>query len=427
MPDPSTLPQRQTIRTIVAGTIGNSLEWYDFGLFAYFAGVIGDQFFPSESRFASLLGAFGIFAIGFLMRPVGGMLFGHIGDRLGRKRALEVSVLMMAIPTTCLGLLPNYHAIGIWAPLLLTLIRILQGLSVGGEFIGSIAFLGEIAAPGRRGLVSSWSMFSGTAGTMLGSGAAALVMQLPPDDVQAWGWRIPFLAGIFAGIFGLWIRLGLPESPCFAAAQRAGDVADLPVVETLRRDRRAIVFAVGLALMNSVGFYLPFVWLPTYLMEINQPPLASALAANTLAMVVQAVGVPLAGMASDRVGRRPILLAGTIGYALLAYPLFLLAAQGTFAAALTALVGFTIVQVLATAPSAAAMVELFPTRTRTSGMAIGYNGTLAVLGGTTPAVATWLIEATGRDYAPALYLAACAAAATVIIFFMRETVQSKLA
>ncbi len=329
-------PQSSLFRTVVAGAIGNVLEWYDFGLFGFFASVIARQFLPAEDRLASLTGTFGVYATGFLMRPVGGLVFGYVGDRVGRKRALELSVLLMAGATTVMGFLPTHATIGIAAPILLTLVRLLQGLSVGGEYIGSMSFLAEHAPPGRRAFIGSWSSASTVLGTLLGSGTAALLIGILTDEqVSSWGWRLPFQCGFLIGVVGLWLRLGVEESPVFVALQKSGAVVGNPIVEALRHDRRGIATTIGLAAISSVGFYLPFVWLPTWLSRIKEPPLSEsqALWANTFALLALLILTPFTAILSDRVGRKPMYLAAVLGYAVLSYPLFRMMAAGGYPAA----------------------------------------------------------------------------------------------
>lgn len=407
----SSAPPVSLTRTAFAGAVGNVLEWYDFGLFGFFAPIISRQFLPAEDSLVPLLETYGVFASGFLARPLGGVLFGYIGDRLGRKGALQWSVLLMAATTTLMGLLPTHAVLGLAAPLLLTLLRLLQGLSVGGEYIGSMSFLSEHAPPARRGFLGSWSSFSVVLGSLLGSGVAALCTGLLPEpQLAAWGWRMPFLGGILIGLVGLWMRRGIEESPGFLKLQKDGKLAANPLAEALRNDWGAILTTLGLTGLSSVGFYLPFVWLPTWLAQINQPPLpeSQALTANTIALVALLLLTPLTALVSDRVGRKPMYLASALGYALLSYPMFRLMADGSFASAVLGGLVFAACNGLYSGSMAAMLVELFPTRTRYSGVAIGYNVGQAVLGGTAPLIATGLIDWTGNALAPTFYLIVCA-------------------
>jgi MHS family proline/betaine transporter-like MFS transporter len=411
------------VRTVTAGAIGNALEWYDFGLFGYFAPIISSQFFPSADPRAALLNTFGVFAAGFLMRPLGAILFGHLGDRMGRKWALGLSVLLMAVPTALVGLLPTYHQIGLAAPLLLLLVRLLQGLSVGGEYVGSMSYLAESAQPGRRGFDSSWCNVSGGVGGLVGSGLATVITRvLSPEQVADWGWRLPFLVSIPGGVASWWLRQSIAESPCFTEVSQAGKVARLPLRESLQSDRAAFLTIAGLSLLASIGWYLPWVWLVTWLDDINQPaiPQWEALASSTLASAVLIVLTPMAGALSDRLGRKPVILAGSVGYLVLSYPLFLLMSHGTFAAALSGQLVSAVLTALYGGAALAAFVELFPTRTRYSGLALSYNLAVAICGGTTPLVATWLVNATGSTLAPAFYLMAAALGTTLAACAMTE-------
>jgi MHS family proline/betaine transporter-like MFS transporter len=406
---------------VVAGAIGNVLEWFDFGLFGFFAPVIARQFLPAEDKLASLLGTFGVFATGFLMRPLGGLIFGYIGDRLGRKLALEVSVLVMALSTMLMGMLPVYATVGLAAPLLLTAIRLLQGLSVGGEYIGSMSFLTEHAPANRRAFVGSWSSFTVVLGSLLGSGAAALCTGLLSESqLTTWGWRLPFLGSVVLGALGFWLRLGVNESPSFLTTQKAGKLAINPIAEVLRNDRRAILITLGLSVFMAVSFYLPFVWLPTWLAQINQPQLSEshALAANTTALLALLVLTPVAAVVSDRIGRKPMFLGAALGYAFLSYPLFLLMVPGTLSRAILGGLIFAVSNSLYSGCMAATMVEMFPTRTRYSGVAIGYNVGQTLFGGTAPLLATALIGLFGNHLAPAFYLSFSAVVGVVACMFI---------
>jgi MFS transporter, MHS family, proline/betaine transporter len=385
--------------------------------------VISQLFFPSHDELASLVGTYGVYATGFLMRPLGGVVFGYIGDRMGRKRALELSVLLMAVPTTLMALLPTYAQAGVGAALLLTLFRLLQGLSVGGEYIGSMSFLSEHAPPGRRAFLGSFSSSSVILGSLLGSGVAALLTGLLTEaELLAWGWRLPFLGGIVIGLVGLWLRSGVDESPSFLEAREKGGLADNPIKSAMRQNLGPIAVTLGLTGISAVGFYLPFVWLPTWLARINQPPLdqSKALTASTIALVALLILTPLTALLADRVGKKPMFLASAIGYAVLTYPLFLLLRTGTYSAAVLAGLVFAACNSLYSGCMAATMVELFPTRTRYSGVAIGYNTGQAILGGTAPLIATGLIELSGNKLLPAVYLIICSVMAGIASLFITE-------
>jgi MHS family proline/betaine transporter-like MFS transporter len=391
-------------RGIVAGVVGNMLEWYDFALFGFFAPQIGAHFFPAGDSTASLLAAFGTFAAGFLMRPVGGALFGWVGDRFGRKQALVGSVLAMAFPSFFIGLLPDAAQIGVAAPVLLVLLRMLQGVAVGGEYMASAVFLVEGAEPGRRGWMGSWGPFGASAGTLLGSAAGAIVnAAMSPEAVYAYGWRIPFLIGLLVGLGGLVIRRHYVER----VPQQAP--AKSPLGEAFGTYWRTMVHLIALGAAISVGFYTTFVYSATWLEQVVRVPARTALEINTVAMALLLVVIPCAGVASDRVGRRPVLAWAAGGLAVLAYPLMALMARGTPTAIFGGQVGLALMVGANGAVLPAAMAELAPWRVRCTVLSVGYNVALALLGGTTPMVAAWLVSRTQVSLAPALYLAGAAA------------------
>jgi MHS family proline/betaine transporter-like MFS transporter len=284
-------------RGIIAGVVGNMLEWYDFALFGFFAQQIGAHFFPAGDPTASLLAAFGTFAAGFLMRPVGGALFGWVGDRFGRKQALIWSVLAMAFPSFLIGILPSTATIGLAAPILLLVFRLLQGLAVGGEYMASAVFLVEGANPGRRGWMGSWGPIGATAGVLLGSAAGAMVnATMSPDAVMAYGWRIPFIVGLGVGLGGLAIRRHYIERVPHQAPAKS------PLGEAFAAHWRTMLHLVTLVAGISVGFYTTFVYAATWLEQVANVPASTALEINTLAMAVSLIVLPLSGLASDRLG-----------------------------------------------------------------------------------------------------------------------------
>jgi MHS family proline/betaine transporter-like MFS transporter len=393
-------------RGVIAGVVGNILEWYDFALFGFFAREIGAHFFPADNPTASLLAAFGTFAAGFLMRPVGGALFGWVGDRFGRKQALIWSVLAMAFPSFFIGLLPGTKAIGLAAPVLLLLFRLMQGLAVGGEYMASAVFLVEGSQPGCRGWMGSWGPLGASAGTLLGSMAGALVNGvLPPEAVMQYGWRLPFLAGLAVGLGGLAIRTHYVERVPHQAPAKS------PLREAFRDHWRTMVHLVALIAGISVGFYTIFVYSVTWLEQQVGVPARTALAINTLAMASHLFVLPAAGWASDRWGRRPVLMAGSGAFALLAYPLMSLMARGETGGVIVGWVGLSLLLAVAGGVMPATMAELAPWRVRCTVLSVAYNVGMALLGGTTPLVAAWLVARTGATLAPAWYLGAAAACA----------------
>jgi MHS family proline/betaine transporter-like MFS transporter len=288
-------------RTVLAGAIGNVLEWYDFALYGYFAPAFAALFFPSDSPSLSLISAFGVFAVGFLARPLGALLFGYWGDTLGRRHALAWSVLLMAIPTFLVGLLPTYETIGVLAPVVLTLCRFLQGLSVGGEFTGSAIFLVEHAAASQRGYVGSWAGFSAQLGALLGSGVGALLAStFAEESLRRWGWRIPFVMGGFIAVAGWYLRTRVSESPAFETLRREGRLTASPVSDVFTTERWGIAKVIGLVWLHGVAFCLLYVYLTTYVATMTTVPLATVLFLNTGCMTILAILIPLMGAWSDR-------------------------------------------------------------------------------------------------------------------------------
>jgi MFS transporter, MHS family, proline/betaine transporter len=409
-------------RTLMTGAIGNVLEWYDFALYGYFAPVFAAMFFPSDQPSVSLLSAFGVFAVGFLARPLGALLFGYIGDTVGRREALVWSIILMAIPTVIVGLLPTYATIGIAAPLALTLCRFLQGLSVGGEFTGSVTFLVEHAAPSQRGYIGSWAGFSAQVGALLGSGVGALVASnLTAESLHQWGWRIPFLLGSLIAFAGWYLRTRIPESPAFEHVRQAGALSASPIREVFTHQRIAVAKVIGLVWLHGVGFYLLYVYLTTYLSTVTTVPLATVLTINTVCMLLLAVLIPFMGRLSDTVGQKPLLLIGAAGLAITVYPSFIWLTSNDLPLLWGAYVWLTILMSCYFGPFFAVVVELFPTAQRYTGLSAGYNIAAALFGGTAPLVATLLIEWSGNILSPSLYVSLCAFISLSVILTLRGT------
>src|SRR5262245_44871982 len=394
-------PTHFPLRLIAAGTVGNVMEWYDFAVYGYFAQTIGQHFFPSEHATTSLIAAFGVFAAGFLMRRLGGVVFGHIGDKVGRKAALTISVLAMAIPTFLIGILPGYATLGPAAAVLLVILRMIQGLSVGGEYTTSIVFLVEGAGRKHRGFAGSWSAFGSVGGILLGSAVGALAtLTFTQEEVQQWAWRLPFLVGLIVGLTGLYIRRRIPELPKSAGHARGRS----PVWEALRTEWRTILRLAVLNAITGVGFYIAFVYLVTYMQTVGELSEAAALEINTLNMLVLLAMIPLSGWLADRIGRKPLLIAGIGGLLVLSWPLFWALRHPSPYWSFVGQLGFAVFIGLYGGTLPVAMVEATPRLVRCSAISIGYNLCVGVLGGVSPLVATWLIQRTHDDLAPAYYV-----------------------
>lgn len=407
---------------ILAGVIGNVLEWYDFAVYGYFVPVISQLFFPNQTPLVSLLLTFSVFGVGFVMRPVGSVVFGQYGDRHGRKRALSAVIFLMALSTFVVGLLPTYASIGVLAPLLLVLARLAQGLSGGGEWGGAAAYLVEYALPGRRGLTGSWQQVSVGCGFLLGSLTAALLTTwIAPADMLAWGWRIPFLLGVLVGIVGAVMRWRLDDTPRFAELESHGEVARSPLAEAFTTFRKPTLVAFGITLHNTVGYYAVLIYLTTWLTSIVRMPRGTALWIGTVCLLAFVVAVPLMGALSDRIGRRPLFIASCVGYIVLAYPMFLLASTGVPAYAFVAQLVLVVLLALYAGPGPAVYCELFPTRVRYTALSVGYNIPVAVFGGFAPFIATWLIHWTGNPLSPAFYVIAASLVTLVTMIWVKET------
>ena len=414
---PAPMPERH--RAIIAGIAGNVMEWYDFSVYGYFASVLGRQFFPTQNPTSSLLAAFGVFAAGFLMRPIGSLLFGHIGDKLGRKLALTSSAGLMAVPTFLIGLLPTYHQVGIAAPILLALLRLVQGLSVGGEYTTSGIFLVERGVPGRRGFLGSFAELGATGGVLLGSAVGAVITTMcSTSAVAGWGWRLAFALGLGVGVFALAIRRLLLDD-------RAAPGGMLPEASPLRAafgtEWRAILRVVAFNAAGAVSYYMCFVYVTTYLRQIDFVSASKALDINTIAIVSLLLAIiPLASL-SDRIGRKPVLLFATGGMFVLAWPLFWMMHHSAIAVILAGQIGFALLNAGFWGPNSATMVELVPPRARCTVVSVGYNLGMALLGGATPAVAVYTVERSRDDLSPAFLLMAAAAISFVVILRMRES------
>jgi MHS family proline/betaine transporter-like MFS transporter len=401
---------------MAAGAIGNLLEWYDFAVYGYFAAQIGRTFFPEQDKLAQLLAAFGVFAVGFMMRPVGGAVFGHIGDRFGRRTALTLSVGAMAVPTFLIGVLPGFDVLGLAAPILLTLLRMVQGMSVGGEYTTSVVFLVENARRERRGVVGAIADTGGVTGILLGSATGALLESVLSEQAVAdWGWRIPFWIGLLVGLAGLVLRRGLQDDESGVAQMREHS----PLLTVFRDHWRPLAYLAGISVFGAVGFYLMFVYIVSWLQFADGVAPAQALTINTVSMVLLLPTEIAIAALSDRFGRRLMLLLVTGGAVLVAWPLFRLLHGPDQWMILLGQFGFVILVGGYYGCLPAFMVETVAAPVRCTAIALGYNVALGTIGGLSPLTATWLVHRTTNDYAPA-YMIMAAAAITFLVLLLNR-------
>lgn len=413
------MPKQSPLRTALAGLIGNVLEWFDFAVYGYFASDIGQQFFPSSSHAAQQLLAFGVFALGFAARPIGSLVLGRVGDRIGRRALLTLSIAIMGGATLAIGLLPPYDQIGVAAPLLLLTLRIIQGFSLGGEFTGSMVYTTEQASPAMRGLISSSTAAGTTIGFILGSGSAWLVnAMLPTEQVATWGWRIPFVASISLCILGWFLRRGITET---AEGLKAAGLRP-PLLASVVADWLPILRTFGIVAMTNAAYYLTF----TYAVERRKNLAGEGgdafLLANTLVLFIFVLASkPLGGWLSDRVGRRRLMMSLTVVTMALIYPALRLMLSGTVQQFVVGQIMLAVPIGMALGLQGAMVVEIFPLRTRITSMSLAYSITLALAGGTAPLVSSWLIETLGHPLAPAYYIMLYGAIGLALMWPMPET------
>lgn len=415
-------------KVVLAGAVGNALEWYDFTIYAFFVPLIANQFFPSHDPFISLLATFGVFAVGFLVRPLGAVLFGYIGDHAGRKKSLILSMIMMSFPTFLIGLLPNYNSIGVLAPLLLVLLRITQGLAVSGELTTATVFLIEHADSNRRGIAGSLAMAGALLGMVLSSVFASTVSELFSDaNLTAWGWRIPFLLGGLVGIIGLILRIRSIDPVVFEHAYAAKEKAKQNStvrshISTL--NMRILFVGICVTSIMGIGNYFLVAYFNTFLVQTQHLPLRSVMVINAIAITTQFIMTMLMGRLSDFWGRKMVLGLGIISLMTLILPIFWLLTQHDI---YYALIGELIYALAAGAISGVIptlLAELFDTYHRNMGISLSYNISLAIFGGTAPLVALSLVAATNNLFAPAWYLMACGTVALIALFSLKESYQN---
>ncbi|MGH7156405.1 MAG: MFS transporter [Acetobacteraceae bacterium] len=409
----------ETRKAVFAAAIGNVLEWYDFGVYVFFAAVIAKNFFPATNSTAALLSSFGVFGVGFLMRPLGGIIIGRFGDTHGRKAVLMLTIMSMAFGTVLVGVLPGYASIGVAAPILLVVARLIQGFSAGGEWGGSTAFMVEWAPHGHRGWYGSFQQASIALSLVLASGIGALFTTiLSADALTAWGWRIPFLLGIVLAGVGLYLRAHVDETPAYRAVESQ---------QPARGGFWSGLRAFGFTIHWTVAFYILLSYMPTFTrLHAGFSP-AQALWSNTIGVVVLMLLIPLFGAISDRVGRRPLLLLSCAAFVILPVPLFgVLLGKPAFGVLVLIQAVFAACIALFSGAGPAAIAEMFATMGRSTWMTPAYALAVAIFGGFAPFIATWLIRATGSPISPAYYVLAAAAVSFLVIWQMPETAHREL-
>jgi MHS family proline/betaine transporter-like MFS transporter len=419
-------------RAVGAAALGNAMEWFDFGVYSYLAVIIGQVFFADASAAAQLIASFGTFAAAFLVRPIGGLVFGPLGDRIGRQKVLAITMIMMSIGTFCIGLIPSYASIGIAAPILLFAARLLQGFSTGGEYGGAATFIAEYSTDKRRGFMGSFLEFGTLGGYLLGASlVTAMIAFLPHQTMMDWGWRVPFFLAAPLGLFGLYIRLKLEETPAFKDHMDKREEMEhnkprMSVWQMLRDQHKPLLKCIGLVLLFNVSNYMLTAYMPSYLTGVLG---MSELSGLMLVMVIMFIMMPLTlmwGYLTDRIGRRPVIGLGALGLIVLAIPSYMLIGSGNM---LLVFAGLAILGLLHTCFSGtmpATLPALFVTDIRYSALAIGFNLSVSLFGGTTPLITAWLVDSTHNNLMPAYYMIGAGIIGLLTVITLSETARKPL-
>lgn len=413
---------RRTAKIMMSAGIGHFIEWFDFGLYGTLAAIIASNFFVSADPATALLKSFAVFGSGFLMRPLGGLFFGSMGDRLGRRKVLVTVIVITSLSTFVMGILPTWHQAGIIAPILLVITRLIQGFAAGGESSGVITYLAESAAPNRRATLTCWSENFSFMAFVCGSGLVLLLTHALGDAaMNDWGWRIPFLLAAPLGLGGLYMRRNMEDSAAFHKLQASGKIEKSPLRKTLSSSGRALLFCVGFVVVKAVSSWVLQSFMPGYLSTHLHYSRTDSYLITTLGLLSVAICMPLTGYLSDRWGRRPLMLMGCGGFILLTYPAMLLMTQGSVMTSIAAMSLLGVFVAMFNGGCGAAMVELFPTAIRYGGIAVAYNLTVAVFGGVTPLASASLIAWTGDPLSPAWYVMITALVSFIAVWFAKET------
>jgi MHS family proline/betaine transporter-like MFS transporter len=403
---PAPRARTSLLRAILAGGVGNALEWFDYALYGFFGTVISANFFPREDPLAGLVLTFMVFGLGFVARPVGGFIFGHLGDRLGRKRVLAMTVILMGVSTMGMGLLPSYARLGVLAPIVLTLLRLCQGMAAGGEWGSCVSFLTEYAKPHNRGFIVSWSQVSSAIGLMIGALLGTLLSSsMSHDALYEWGWRIAFWFGIVVAIVGYTIRRTIAETPIFQETAAKDSLSKSPLRDCLRGYKKELVTVFFLVGGGNVAYWLILNYMSTYMTQFLKLSMTTGFSLNSWILLVYMVALPICGWFTDQIGRKWMMIIGGGGVTFLSYPLFQLLAHASGFGEMAAIVAVLSIFFAAFITGLTVGVsEIFPTAVRCSGFAIAYQMATAVFGGTVMFTVTWLYRATGNVMSMPIYM-----------------------
>ncbi|WP_417605558.1 MFS transporter [Oceanimonas baumannii] len=393
---------KKTRRVLIASLVGSSIEWFDYFLYGTMAALVFNQiFFVSDDPTLGLIIAYASFALSFFIRPFGGIIFSHIGDRIGRKKTLVITLSLMGASTFAMGLLPTYQAIGVAAPILLITLRLIQGLGIGGEWGGALLLATEYAPPEKRGFFGSIPQMGVTIGMVMGTLALWIMNLLPEDSFMTWGWRVPFILSALLVVFGLWIRKGIDETPEFQAVKNSGEIPKIPLVETLRYHWREVLITIGAKVVETAPFYIFSTFIVSYATTNLNFSRSATLGAVMIATVVTTILIPIMGALSDRIGRKKMYVAGTLAMMAYAFPYFWLLHQGSVTLLVIAtVIGLGIIWAPITAVLGTMFSEIFDAKVRYTGVSLGYQIGAAIAGGTAPLVATALLATFDNSYVP---------------------------
>ncbi|MCY9138040.1 MFS transporter [Peribacillus frigoritolerans] len=423
------MEKKQMRRVLVASLVGSSIEWFDYFLYGTVSALVFNQlFFVNEDPTIGLLLSYASFALAFFIRPFGGVIFSHIGDRIGRKKTLVLTLSLMGVATFGMGLLPTYQAVGIWAPILLITLRLVQGLGIGGEWGGALLLAVEYAPPEKRGLFGAIPQMGVTIGMLLGTVALSIMTLLPENAFMTWGWRIPFIFSALLVFFGLWIRKGIDETPSFKKVKESGEVPKLPIVETLKNYWREVLIAVGAKVVETAPFYIFSTFVVSYATANLGFSRTATLTAVMIATIITTILIPIMGNLSDKIGRKKLFIGGTIGMALFAFPYFWLLQQKSVLLLIVAtVIGLGVIWAPITAVLGTMFSEIFDAKIRYTGITLGYQIGAALAGGTAPLVATALLDRFNNSYVPvALYIIFASVLSLAAIWAVKDRSNQKL-